>query len=613
MTTNNQLYKRRYIIIGGISTVVFIYILRLFSLQVINTEYSIKADNNAFLHRSVYPSRGLIYDRNNKLLAYNQPAYDVMLIMREMKHDFDTLAFCQALKIDIEYFNTRILEIKDRKKNRGYSAYTPQFFMKQVEPEDIAQLQQNIYKFSGTYLQNRDLRDYNYPYAAHILGSITEVSSKTIKKDPYYKAGDFGGISGLESVYEKQLRGEKGLEIFLRDSHGRIQGKYKNGEQDIEPKSGENLTISIDIELQKIAELLLNGKRGSIVAIEPKTGEILALASSPTWDPKVLTGKNAPHNYLDLLNDKTKPLYNRGTQAQYSPGSTFKINQALIALQEEVINTKTRFQCQAQSSQPIRCTHYHGERIDLINAIEQSCNPYFWQTFKRILEKNGYGERNADFKKQYRVWRDYILAFGYGASLKNTDIYEQSSGYIPTEDFYQRYYGETGWKAITIRSLAIGQGEILSTPLQMANSITAIANEGYYITPHFSREISMKWEKKVINIDKENFKTVKEGMYSFFENTNGKYYKIDSIALCGKTGTVQNPHGKDHSLFVGFAPKENPTIALAVVVENAGFGATWAMPIGSLVMEKYLKGEISRTYLFDRISNTIIDDNVKKH
>ncbi len=604
---NDTLYRRKYVIVGILSTMVFVYIARLFMLQVADNVYAVKADNNAFLKRQTYPSRGLIFDRNDSLLVFNEPAYDVTLIMREMRQGFDTVGFCRALKIDSLYFAERIVDIKNRKKNRGYSSYTPQVFMSQLSPQDVAELQQNIYRFHGAYLQNRDLRGYTYPSAAHVLGGLSEVSRKQLEQDDYYRAGDYRGSSGLESVYECVLRGEKGLEILLRDSRGRIQGKYKEGIYDVKPVAGSDVHISIDIKLQQLAEQLLAGKRGSVVALEPSTGEILAMASSPAWDPAELMGRQASSNYRALASDKQKPLYNRATQAQYPPGSTFKILQALIALEEGVVTTKTTHRCHARGSKPIRCTHDHGDDIEIINAIEQSCNPYFWCAFRDILEKNGYGDGNEQFKSQYDKWRNYVLSFGYGARFTDTDIYIQSAGYVPTRDFYKKYYGETGWRAMTIRSLAIGQGEILTTPLQMVNALATVANEGYYVTPHFQLTDTMEWAKHEVDIDKRHFGIVKEGMHSFFLNSNARFYQIDSIPLCGKTGTVQNNHGEDHSLFVGFAPKEDPVIALAVVVENAGFGAVWAMPMGSLLMEQYIKGEVRRKPLFKRLSEAVIE------
>lgn len=609
---NDTLYKRRYIIAAIMTVVVVVYIIRLFSLQILNDKYAERADSNALLRKTQYPPRGLIYDRNGELLVFNQPAYDITLILREMSDKFDTIGFCNALNIDIDFFNKRMAYIKDRRKNRGYSRYTPQIFMTQLRPEEIATLQETLYMYPGVSIQNRTLRDYTYPNAAHVLGSIGEVSQKMLDEDPYYQRGDYAGRDGIEYTYEKALRGEKGTEIMLRDVRGRIIGKYENGAQDIEPHAGTDLTLTLDIQLQIVAEQLLNGKIGSVVAIQPATGEILALASNPTWNPALLVGRPRSKNYADLVHDKTKPLMNRATQAQYSPGSTFKTIQALVCLQEGGITENSVFPCNGPSSSPIKCTHHHGSSITLLNAIEQSCNPYFWGAFRETLEKNGYGEKNALFKAQYEQWRKDVMSFGLGQRFSDTDLYEQSRGYIPTKEFYTKYYGETGWRALTIRSLSIGQGEILVTPLQLANAISAIANEGYYITPHLNKCDSLLKHKHFTNVEPQHFAIIKEGMFHVFEYGTGRYYKLQDVSMCGKTGTVQNSQGKDHSLFVGFAPKEDPQIVLAVVVENAGFGATWAAPIASLLIEQYLMGKIERKDLFNRISTTVINPDVKK-
>lgn len=608
---NDTLQNRRWVIAGIISAFVLLYIIRLFSLQIIETKYKAGAESNAFLKKTVFPPRGLIYDRNNTLLVYNKPAYDIALIMREIR-DLDTLAFCKALNISKEYFTERISEVKDRKKNFGYSSYTPQIFMTQLGIEDIATIQQYMYKFPGFYIQNRTLREYAYPSAAHVLGSIGEVSRSKIEKDPYYKQGDFCGRDGIEYTYEEALRGEKGTEILLRDSRGRIKGKYHDGEFDVAPKAGTNLTLTLDIQLQMIGEMLLNGKIGSAVAIEPRTGEILAMVSNPGFDPSVLVGRERSKNYTTLVKDETKPLMNRATQAQYSPGSTFKPLQALVCQQLGGIDEHTYFGCNGPNSQPIRCTHFHGSPVSLLNAIEQSCNPYFWNAFKSTLEKDGYGEKNLNFKNVYQEWVDAMKSFGLGQKFDDSDIYEQSRGNIPSQKYYNRYFGETGWRSMTIRSLSIGQGEVLVTPLQLANTMAVIANEGYYITPHLNKSDSLQLKKHTSAIDKRFFPVVNEGMWRVFEYGTGRYYKIDGISMCGKTGTVQNGHGKDHSLFVGFAPRENPAIVIAVVVENAGFGATWAAPIASLMMEQYLKGSILRKELFERISTSYTNPNVTK-
>ncbi len=608
---NDTLQNRRYVIAIIMSVVVGIFILRLFSLQIIETRYKEGADSNAFLKKTLFPPRGLIYDRNHTLLVYNKPAYDITLIIREIQN-LDTLAFCRALNIDKKFFINRIAEIKDRKKNLGYSSYTPQIFMTQLSIEDIATIQQSMYKFQGFYIQNRTLRDYAYPVAAHVLGSIGEVSQRKIDKDDYYKRGDYAGRDGIEYTYEKALRGEKGVEILLRDAKGRIKGKYENGKKDISSKAGENLTMTLDIQLQILAEKLLSGKLGSIVAIEPKTGEILAMASSPTFSPSLLVGRQRSKNYNDLLHDPTKPLMNRATQGQYSPGSAFKTLQALVCQQMGGIDEHTIFSCNGPGSYPVRCTHHHGSPVGLINAIEQSCNPYFWNAFRVTIEKNGYGKNNIDFRTTYDQWADMMKSFGLGEKYKDGDIYEQSRGYIPTQKFYNRVYlSERGWRAITIRSNSIGQGEILATPLQLANAMSVIANEGYYITPHLVRTDSMSKKVHRCKVDKKFFPVVYEGMWRVFESGTARSSKIPGIEMCGKTGTVQTT-GKDHAFFVGFAPRENPKIAIAIVVENAGFGSTYAAPLFSLMAEQYLKGKIERTAMLEKATTTVTNKNVKE-
>lgn len=608
---NDTLQNRRFVIAGVITAIVLLYIVRLFSLQILDDRYKEGADSNAFLKKTQYPPRGLIYDRNNTLLVYNKPAYDITLIMREIR-DLDTLSFCRALNIDKKFFIKRIAEIKDRKRNYGYSSYTPQVFMTQLSIEDIATIQQSMYKYPGFYIQNRTLREYAFPHAAHVLGSIGEVSQKRIESDSYYKSGDYAGRDGVEYTYEKSLRGEKGVEILLRDAKGRIKGKYEDGRMDVAPKAGSNLILTIDIQLQVLAEKLLDGKIGSVVAIEPKTGEILALVSNPTFNPALLVGRQRSKNYAELVRDPTKPLLNRATQAQYSPGSTFKPIQALVSLELGGIDEHTRFGCNGKGSSPIKCTHSHGSPVDLLNAIEQSCNPYFWQAFRSTIEKDGYGEKNKNFKHSFDQWREAVMSFGFGHKFEDSDVYEQTRGNIPSEKFYNRYFGETGWRAMTIRSLSIGQGEILVTPLQLANSMAAIANEGFYITPHLNKNDTMKTRIHTVKVDKKHFPIVNEGMWRVFEFGTGRRTKIPDVSMCGKTGTVQNNHGKDHSLFVGFAPRENPKIAIAVVVENAGFGATWAAPISSLLMEQYLNGKIARTEMYDHIIMSTTNSDVKK-
>ncbi len=609
---NDTLQNRRNVIAIIITAVIIVYILRLFTIQIVESKYKEGAESNAFLKKTLYPSRGLIYDRKHTLLVFNKPAYDIALIMREIR-GLDTTAFCLALSIDKKEFINRIADIRDRKKNPGYSSYTPQLFMTQLSTEDIAPIQQSMYKFPGFYIQARTLREYAFPNAAHVLGSIGEVSRSKLEADDYYSSGDYAGRDGLEYTYEDQLRGEKGMEILLRDAKGRIKGKYENGKEDIAPKAGEDLTITLDAQLQILGETLMKGKMGSIVAIEPSTGEILAMVSNPGFDPSILVGRQRSKNYWSLVKDPTKPLMNRATQAQYSPGSSFKPLEALVLQQMGGINEHTMFACNGPESSPIKCTHHHGSPVSLLNAIEQSCNPYFWNAFRVTIEKDGYGEKNAIFRKTYDDWVDHVKSFGLGEKFTDSDIYEQSRGYIPTQKFYNKVYlGQTGWRAITIRSLSIGQGEVLVTPLQLANVMADIANEGYYITPHLLKCDSMLLKIHRSKVDKKYFPIVYEGMSGVFENGTARASKIEGLDMCGKTGTAENSHGKDHSIFVGFAPRVHPKIAIAVVVENAGFGSTYAAPIFSLLVEQYIKGKIERKDLQERITNLVTNSNVQE-
>ena len=609
---NDKYYRRRFVISGIAIAVVLVYSLRLFYLQVIDQSTKDQADNNALVKQTIYPSRGLIYDRNGELLVFNQPIYEVTMIMRDMKEGWDTLAFCQCMHISRTEFDARMEEIKDRKRNRGFSRWTPQVFMSQLKKEDIATLQESIFLFPGVQIQKCTLRDYTYKAAAHVLGSVGEVNQNDIDRDAYYSRGDYSGRDGLERTYEKQLRGEKGMRVLMRDVRGRIQGSYQDGELDVTARAGTDLYTTLDIQLQMLAEELLAGKIGSAVAIEPKTGEILALASSPAWNPRVLVGKERSKNYSQLLKDKTKPLMNRATQATYPPGSTFKTIQALVCLEQGAITPNTLYPCSGPGSTPIKCTHHHGSPVALDRAIEQSCNPYFWCAFRDLLQKDGYGKDNEDFRHRYELWREAVMSFGLGQRFTDSDLSEQASGSIPSVPYYDRWYGKTGWKAMTIRSLSIGQGEILVTPLQLANQAATIANEGYFITPHLNKNDSMLKHVHQLEIDKQHFEVVKEGMARVMVYGTGRHHAIDSLHMAGKTGTVQNSHGRDHAIFIGFAPAEDPQIAVAVVVENAGFGATWACPIATMMIEQYLTGEVKRKDLRKRIGSTVLNESVKK-
>lgn len=606
---NDPNYNRRYVIAGIAILVVLTYIVRLFILQVIDQSTQGKAETNAQLRQTIYPSRGLIYDRKGELLVANQPIYEVTVIVREMQNSaFDTLSFCEKLQITPEEFEERMQNIQNPRRNRGFSRYSPQVFMDQLHQEDVAALQQELYKYAGVDIRCRTLRDYMYPIASHVLGSVGEVNQRDLERDSYYSVGDYSGRDGIERTYERELRGEKGVEILMRDSRGRIQGAYQNGELDKEAVTGSDLHLGLDIQTQLLAEKLMYGKVGSVVAIEPQTGEVLALVSSPNWDPRTLVGQERSKNYQALLNDPHKPLMNRATQAQYAPGSTFKILQALVGLQEGVISPHTKYPCNGKTSYPIKCTHDHGSPVDLEEGIEQSCNPYFWAMYKDLLQQDGYSDDNAEFKEHYQTWREHVMSFGLGNRFDDTDISEQAKGTVPSVALYDKLYGKRGWKAITIRSLSIGQGEILVTPLQLANQAAAIANKGYYITPHLNRNDSMKSRIHHTTIDAKHFDVVHRGMTRVMTEGTGKWYNVPELQICGKTGTVQNPHGEDHALFIGFAPMDNPQIAIAVAVENAGFGSTWACPIATLLMEQYLTGKIKRKWLYDRMVNANLID-----
>lgn len=580
--------KRSYVVIGIFVLTALIFIVGLFRLQVLDPTYKVFATNNVLREIVQYPARGLIYDRNGKLLVHNKPAYDLLVTPREVVA-FDTTYLCNLLEITKEDFKERL------NTARKYSRYKPSIIVKQISPETYAVLQERLYRFRGFHTQSRTLREYNYPVAAHVLGYVGEVNQVDLERDDYYSQGDYIGVSGIEKTYEKSLRGEKGIKKYLVDVHNRIQGSFLNGEEDLPAKVGNNLVTSIDIDLQLYAEKLMENKIGSVVAIEPSTGEILALVSAPSYHPGMLVGRVRGTNYNRLLTDSLKPLFNRALQAEYPPGSTFKMLNALIALEENTINLSTRFSCDGTGSTPIRCTHFHLTPLGVVDAIRESCNPFFWNTFRSIINS---GETSAD---GFNLWKEHVQKFGFGKNLE-TDLVNENKGNVPSEEYYNRYFGAGRWSALTIRSLAIGQGELGITPLQLANYCAAIANRGYYHIPHAVKniegeEISADFKKRVeTGISVDHFEPIINGMQMVVENTNASVFmRIPDLVMCGKTGTVQNPHGKDHAAFMSFAPRENPKIAISVYVENSGFGATYAAPIASLLVEKYLKGEIAES------------------
>lgn len=618
MRKDYRLEKRKYVVGGFIVVIAIIYLIRLFGLQISDSKYKDYADNNAFLRKTVYPSRGLIYDRNDSLVVFNQPAYDVMMIPRDV-HDFDTLDFCNTLQITPETFRNRLSAMKN---SPNYSSYTPQTLITHLSAKDYGRLQEKLYRYPGFFIQKRILRQYNYHSAGNILGNIREVSKTDIDRDPYYEAGDYCGDLGIEKSYDEHLRGVKGKEILIRDARGRIRGRYDNGARDIAPISGRNLKLSIDIGLQQYAESLMVNKIGAVVAIEPATGEILAMVSSPTYDPTLLIGRARGKNYKALVNDPQKPLFDRALQGAYPPGSTFKPSQGLIFLQEGIVNLATPYPCYRgfiNGRLRVGC-HGHASPITLKPALQTSCNAYFCWGFKAMVDnkRSKYGSSANAFE----VWKKHLVSLGYGYKL-GVDLPHEGRGFIPNEKFYNKIYGEGHWSANTIISVSIGQGEILATPLQIANLCATVANRGWFITPHVVKEIQDTvlapeyLEKRLPTIDAKYFDDIAEGMRMAVTGGTCRLANLPDIEVCGKTGTAQNPHGRDHSAFIGFAPYHDPKIAVCVYVENAGFGATYGVPIGSLVIEKYLTGQISpsRKYLEERMleSNTIIYSGVKKH
>lgn len=600
--------RRKNIIVFLILGMFLVYVLRLASLQLFSDEYKTFADSNAFFKKTIYPARGLIFDRNGHLMVYNKPSYDVMIVMREVV-DFDTLDFCRTVGIAKEDFIQRIVEVKDRRKNPGYSSYTPQVLLSQLPANTYGVLQEKLFRFKGFSVRSRTLREYMYPVAAHALGYVSEVNSRDLDKDPYYVLGDYSGRSGVEKYYENELRGIKGVEVLLRDAHGRVQGRYDAGKHDIKAMPGKDLTLSLDVELQAYAERLMANKRGAIVAIEPKTGEILTYVSAPTYDPGLLVGKDRAKNYQALESSPYKIFLNRPIQSNYPPGSTFKPAQALVLLQEGIITPGTSYACNRgyyfAPGHKVGC-HAHASPLSLAPAIAASCNAYFCAGYRAMMDSPKYGS----VQQSMDTWRDYMVALGYGYKL-GVDLPFEKRGMIPNSTYYNKWYGKRGWRGATIISNAIGQGEVLATPMQIANLCATIANKGWFITPHLVKKVkggmldTLYTKKHYTGIDQANFDPVIEGMRGAVLHGTSIGVSIPGINICGKTGTAQNAAGADHSIFMCFAPMENPKICILVFVENAGFGAAWSVPLASLLLEKYLKGSVDpyRKGIEDRLLN----------
>ena len=602
------LENRKFVIAGIAMLIVAVYIVRLFFLQLMSDDYKKNADSNAFLKKVEFPSRGVIRDRNGELLVFNQPSYDIMVVMNEAKDHLDTLEFCQTLGITKEEFDRRMALIKDRSVNPGYSRFTQQMFISQLSDKDFSVFQEKIYRFPGFYIQRRSIRQYKYPYAAHVLGDIAEVSKGDIEADEYYQPGDYIGKLGVERSYEKQLRGEKGIQILLRDAHGRIKGRYQDGALDRRPVPGKNLILGIDYKLQALGERLMQGKIGSIVAIEPHTGEILCMVSSPTYDPRVMVGRKRSKSHHELSLDPRKPLLNRSIMGQYPPGSTFKTSQGLTFLSEGIITPRTPYPCShgfIYKGLRVGC-HGHAAPLPLVPALSTSCNGFFCWGLYHMIGNKKYGS----VQKAMDTWRDYMVSMGFGYRL-GIDLSGEKRGLIPNSQFYDKAY-KSSWNGLTIISISIGQGEVNLTPLQIANLGATIANRGYYVTPHVVKKVegepldSAFTKRHYTMATRESYEYVVQGMRaSALGGTCSELSRYDFEA-CGKTGTAQN-RGHDHSVFMGFAPMNDPKIAIAVYVENGGWGATYGVPIGGLLMEQYLHGHLSEA---SEARATIIQEKV---
>ena len=591
-------------------------VMRIFYLQVVDDTLKLKSENNAIKKKYEYPERGYIYDRKGKLLVANQASYDIMVIPREVKK-IDTLEFCQLLNITKEAF------IKNIKKATIYSPRLPSVFLSQLNKSEFAAFQEKIRKYEGFYVQKRSLRDYEVAFGANVFGGITQVNEKLVQKNPYYNSGDLIGRQGVEESYEEILRGVKGVKYIQKDKYNREIGSYKNGKYDTIAVQGEDINLTIDAELQKYGEELMINKRGGIVAIEPSTGEILALVTAPSYDPGILVGRQRSKNYTELYRDSiAKPLYDRGLLAEYPPGSPFKILTGLVALQEGVIDENTTVSCNHGFSYArgrfMRC-HCRGGALQLHRGIYESCNSYFATAYMKTINKYAKPAQAVD------VWSNHIRSFGLGQFM-GYDLPTGKRGKIPDSKTYKRIYPNGGWRSTTIISNSIGQGEVVMTPIQLANMMATVANQGHYYTPHIIKRIEghtidKKFTTKhVTTIDKKHFKPIISGLFDVYNMGTASALKVEGIDICGKTGTAENfakiggqrVQLKDHSIFVAFAPKDNPKIAIAIMVENGGFGSTIAGPIASLMIEKYLRQKITRLDLEKRILATSLQSQYAK-
>ena len=583
----SHVVKLIFIVVGAL------FIGRLAMLQLFSTKYRELAKQQSLREVTQYPARGFIYDRHGELLVHNEAVYDLMVIPRMIK-DLDTNYFCQSLGITREDFDDRM------RKARKYSTYSASIFMKQISKEEYARFENKMFRFKGFYISQRTLRIYDRPIAAQVLGYVGEVDQGDIDRDSYYKQGDYIGKSGLEKSYEEVLRGVKGKKIMHVDVHNREVGPYQGGAYDTLPEEGMNLYTTLDADLQQYAEELMGNKRGCVVALEPSSGELLAMVSAPCYDPNLLVGRIRGENYKKLNSDLAKPMLNRALMGQYPPGSIFKVAQSMVALDLGVISPNSGFVCDKSL---VGC-HNHPSARSVQEAIKMSCNPYFYQVYRRVIQQGKYKSIYKDSQYGLTVWREYMLRFGFGQKL-DIDLPKSglSTGNIPDTAYYNRWYGKERWAFSTIYSNSIGQGEVTVVPIQMANLAAIVANRGYYITPHMVRFYgpdSLRNEeyytRHETGIDRKYFDIAAAGMYDVVHvaGGTGRRARVDGLDVCGKTGTAEN-YGNDHSVFIAFAPKNDPKIALAVYVENAqGGGGTWAAPIAGLIIERYLNGEVKR-------------------
>ena len=586
------LESRKYVIQGIFVVVGLVYAIKLFSIQVLDPSYKMAAENNALQKIVQYPFRGLIYDRNGKLLVQNTPVYDLMIVPKEARSP-DTLRFCRLFNIPVEEFRERI------QAARSYSFVKPSVFLQRLSNQEFASVQDHLVDFPGFYINARTVRGYSHQSLSHALGYIGEISPRQLENPKYagYRAGDYIGISGIESEYEHYLMGKRGVKHMMVNVRGVQKGSFKDGLYDTLSVAGQNLVSTIDLDLQAYGEKLMQGKLGSVVAIEPATGEILAFISAPFYDPNLLTGKEFGKNYLALQRDSLKTLLNRPLMGVYPPGSIYKLVQALIGLQEGVITPSTTFACNRGL---VNC-HAHSSPTDLMGSIQHSCNPYYYQVFRGIVNQGRSKNTFRDTSIGLAAWNKHIESFGFGQKL-GIDLPNEKKGLLASNELYDKMYGKDRWKFSTIRSISIGQGEVGVVPLQMANMAAIFANRGYYYTPHLVRSIGENGkplekyqERHYTTIDPKYFAPIIDGMEAVVKAGTGRMANLENlgITVCGKTGTAENK-GEDHAVFVAFAPKENPQIALAVYVENAGFGGNSAAPIARLMIEQYLKGTISQ-------------------